>query len=41
MEDKKVTNNQKVVVLIAITSDIGTALAKRYSNEGYTTILRH
>ncbi len=26
--------NKKVIILISITSDIGTALAKRYSNEG-------
>ena len=38
MKSKKVINDQKVVILIAITSDIGTALAKRYSNEGYTIV---
>lgn len=39
MKSEKITNNkQKVAVLISITSDIGTALAKRYSNEGYTIV---
>jgi len=29
---------QKVVVIISITSDIGIALAKRYSGDGYTVV---
>jgi NADP-dependent 3-hydroxy acid dehydrogenase YdfG len=38
MKGRKATDEPKVVVLISITSDIGTALAKRYSNDGYTVV---
>lgn len=38
MKNGNTINNQKVVVLISITSDIGTALAKRYANDGYTIV---
>jgi NAD(P)-dependent dehydrogenase (short-subunit alcohol dehydrogenase family) len=31
-------HKQKVVIIISITSDIGLALAKRYSKEGYTIV---
>ena len=30
--------NKKVVLIISITSDIGTALAERYSKRGYKII---
>jgi len=38
MKNKKEMSGSKVVVLVSITSDIGTALAKKYSNDGYTII---
>ncbi len=38
MKNDKTINDQKVVVLISITSDIGMALAKRYANDGYTIV---
>ena len=34
----KEIKNKKVVVIVSITSDIGIALAKRYSQDGYTIV---
>ncbi len=38
MKNKQATDNPKVVVLISITSDIGTALAARYAADGFTIV---
>jgi len=38
MKNQKTPANQKVAVIISISSDIGTALAKRYASEGYMIV---
>jgi len=38
MKDNKEISEPKVVLLISITSDIGTALATRYASEGFTVV---
>ena len=38
MKENKKISEPKVVLLISITSDIGTALATRYASEGFTVV---